>query len=201
MKLVIATNNRNKLKEIKDKFSLTTGLEILSLADFKNPPSTIEDGITFEENALKKARDISAFTGLPALADDSGLVIDAIGGRPGVLSARYAGKDTTDGQKNLLILEEMKDIPDGKRNARFICAVAIALPDGSEYTVTGRCEGLISREMKGSNGFGYDPIFYLPDFKKTMAELLLPKKNKISHRAIALDMALAVLNDISGKSL
>ncbi len=200
MKLVIATNNKNKLIEIREKFSPVKGLEIQSLNDFENAPVTIEDGETFEENALKKAREVSSFTGLPALADDSGLVVEALSGRPGVLSARYGGIETTDTQKNLLILDEMKKIPDGKRGAKFVCVIAIALVNGSEYTVRGECSGIIAREMKGSNGFGYDPIFYLPQFKKTMAELALAEKNKISHRALALDNALAVLQKISGVS-
>ena len=198
MKLVIATNNNNKLREIREKFSAINGLDILSVADFKNAPAAIEDGKTFRENALKKAGEVSAFTGLPALADDSGLVVDALDGRPGIFSARYGGHDTTDLQKNILILEEMKNIPDGKRNAKFVCVIAITFPDGKEYTVTGECEGIITHKMKGANGFGYDPIFYIPHIKKTMAELPLAEKNKISHRAIALDKALAVLIEISG---
>ncbi|MCU0822252.1 MAG: XTP/dITP diphosphatase [Spirochaetes bacterium] len=198
MKLVIATNNKNKLNEIREKFTAISGLEILSLADFNNAPETIEDGITFEENAVKKAREVSAFTGLTALADDSGLVVEALDGRPGVLSARYGGRDTTDLQKNILILKEMKAITDGRRNARFVCVIAIALPDGREYSVRGECEGVIARELKGGHGFGYDPIFYLPGSGKTMAELPLTEKNKISHRAVALERALEVLKKISG---
>ena len=196
MKLVIATNNKNKLNEIREIFSSINGLEILSLADFKNAPATIEDGKTFEENALKKAEEVSAFTGLPALADDSGLAVDALDGRPGLFSARYGGKDASDSQKNKLLLDEMKEFPDAKRKAKFICVIAIAIPGGKVYTVHGECEGIISHEMKGANGFGYDPIFYVPHLKKTMAELPLADKNKISHRAIALDKALAVLKKI-----
>lgn len=196
MKLVIATKNKNKLKEIKDKFAAIENLELLSLLEFNNPPTIIEDGSTFEENALKKAEETSLFTGLPAMADDSGLVVDALGGRPGVLSARYGGDGSTDEEKNRLLLQEMADIPAEKRGARFVCVIALAMPDGGQFTVEGICEGTITREMTGSNGFGYDPIFFLPGKGRTMAELKLSEKNKISHRAIALKKALELLRNI-----
>ena len=189
MKLVIATKNKNKIIEIREKFFILNDLEILSLDDFEDSPDVIEDGATFEENALKKAREISIFAGLPVLADDSGLEIDALKGEPGVYSARFAGKDATDAERNSLILERMKDIPDNKRKARFVCMIAIVLPDGREYLLRGVCEGVIAHKMKGLYGFGYDPIFYLPKIKKTMAELTLVEKNRISHRAKALELA------------
>ncbi len=196
MKLVIATQNKNKLKEIREKFASISNLEISSLADFENPPQVIEDGTTFEENALKKARQISQFTDQPVMSDDSGLVIDALDGRPGIYSARYAGEDATEEERNRLVLKEMMEIPDSRRSARFVCVVAIVLPDGIEFTVKGECEGIINHEMKGSNGFGYDPIFFLKHERKTMAELSISEKNRISHRAIALEKALKILRDI-----
>ncbi len=193
MELVIATKNSHKVREIKDKFSCIENLEIRSLDDFDNVPDVLEDGKTFEQNSLKKAREISRCTGLPCLADDSGLVVDALKGEPGVYSARYAGENATDGERNSLVLEKMKDIPDDKRAARFICAIAIVMPDGREFLTEGRCEGTIAREPGGDQGFGYDPIFYLPDLGKTMAELPLSEKNRISHRALALEKAKAIL--------
>lgn len=202
MQLVIATKNQGKIREIRDKFSAYNDLEILSLNDFEDHPDIIEDGTTFEENALKKAREISIFTKLPVLADDSGLEIDALCGEPGIFSARYAGKDATDEERNRLVLEKMKDVPKGRRTARFICVIAIVLPRGSEYTFRGVCEGIIAHRMKGSNGFGYDPIFYLPKKRKTMAELSIFEKNRISHRAIALKRAyLACPNLFTGKDV
>ncbi len=199
MKIVIATGNKNKLKEIKNKFSIIEDLEILSLADFRDPPEVIEDGNTFEENAMKKAREISLFTGLPALSDDSGLVVDALDGKPGVFSARYGGIDSNDEQKSRLILEEMKGVPDNRRNARFVCVIAIAFGDEKIDTAEGICEGVIGHELKGENGFGYDPIFFLPEMNKTMAEISITEKNKISHRAKALDKAQKILQDFKGK--
>jgi XTP/dITP diphosphohydrolase len=193
MKLVIATKNRNKINEIADKLKGLNGIEFLSLLNYNAPPDVIEDGKTFVENALKKAREISHFTSLPAMADDSGLVIDALNGEPGVLSARYAGGNATDADRNNLVLEKLKNIPRKERSARFICIIAIALPDGEEFFAEGVCEGIIGNEMRGENGFGYDPIFFLPEFNRTMAELTLSEKNKISHRARALDRVKEIL--------
>ncbi len=187
LKLVIATGNKNKIREIQDKFSEIEGLELVPLSEFPDPPEVIEDGVTFLENASKKATSITAYTGLPAMADDSGLVVDALGGRPGVLSARYGGAETDDRAKNHIILEEMKGIPAGKRTARFVCVIAVVFPDGRSFSAEGTCEGAITEAMKGTHGFGYDPIFFLPDRGKTMAELPLEEKNKISHRARALE--------------
>ena len=197
MKLAAATKNINKIKEIREKFTGLKEIEILSLTDFENPPDIIEDGTTFEENALKKAREIFEFTKLAVLADDSGLEIDALDGEPGIYSARYGGEYTNDEDKNRLILERMKNIPEDKRSARFVCVIAIILPDKTEYAVKGVCEGIISYEMKGGNGFGYDPIFYLPQYRKTMAELSLSEKNRISHRALALEKAEDILRKIT----
>ncbi len=193
MELLIATTNKNKVVEIKEKFTNLANLNIISLIDFRNLPDVIEDGCTFEDNALKKARIYSSFTGLTALSDDSGLVIDPLNGEPGVLSARYAGENATDEQNNNLVLDKLKNIPDEQRSARFICVIAIVQPDGTEHTVKGACEGRILRTKIGRYGFGYDPIFYIPHLDKTMAELSIIEKNRISHRALALDKARDIL--------
>jgi XTP/dITP diphosphohydrolase len=194
MKIVIATKNEDKIREIMEKFKPLKDIEIISLSDFKNPPHIIEDGRTYQENALKKAQAIAAFTKLPALADDSGLEIDALNGEPGVYSARYAGENKGDEERNLLILEKMRMVPDNSRTARFRCVIAVAL-HGKHHTLEGICEGFIAHEMKGNNGFGYDPIFYVPELRKTMAELTLSEKNRISHRARALDKARELLGE------
>ncbi len=196
MKLVIATANKNKIHEIRHKFSGINGLDLLTLEDFSDPPVVIEDGATFHENARKKAWAIASFTGLTSMADDSGLEIDALGGRPGVRSARFGGEDASDTDRNRMILEEMRGIPEDKRNARFVCVIAIALPGGECHFAAGTCEGMIADSMKGAHGFGYDPIFYLPEIGKTMAELTIDEKNKISHRAIALDKARELLQSL-----
>ncbi len=196
MKLVIATKNTGKIREIKNKFHSIPGIEVLSLSDFGEIPDVVEDGLTFAENALKKARAVADFTGCAALADDSGLVIDALNGEPGIRSARYAGDGADDNERNMLVLAKMSDVQDGKRTARFVCAIAIVLPDGHEYVTEGTCEGTITREMRGDHGFGYDPIFFLSEFGRTMAEIPLEDKNRISHRARALDAACAILLSI-----
>lgn len=200
MKLLIATKNKGKIKEIQEKFSSLQGISLLSIEDaeeeFGYLPDIIEDGTTFVENALKKARELSRLTGLPSMADDSGLVVDALDGEPGVYSARYAGEDATDSDRNALLLEKMKDVPFGKRQARFVCVIAIVLPTKGEYLTEGTCEGEIALEPKGTHGFGYDPIFYLPEYSKTMAELPLEIKNTLSHRARALDKAAEILNSL-----
>ena len=196
MKLVIATKNINKIKEIKEKFSDFADLDVGSLADFSNLPEVIEDGQTFEENALKKAREYSLFTGMPVLSDDSGIVIDALSGEPGVRSARYSGERASDDENNNLVLEKMRSVPEENRTARFVCAVAIIIPGNGEYLTKGTCEGRILRSKTGKNGFGYDPVFYVPELEKTMAELTIKEKNKISHRALALDKAKVILRQI-----
>lgn len=197
MKLVIATGNRNKILEIKDKFSGADHLDIIPLSEFKNIPEIIEDAATFSGNAVKKARIIRDFTGLPSMADDSGLVIDALNGEPGVYSARYGGEHLTDRDRYLLVLEKMKEIPDYERNARFVCSIAIAMPDGREFFTEGLCEGRIALVPCGENGFGYDPIFYLPEYGRTMAELTLDIKNRISHRGKALDHASLIIKELA----
>ncbi len=196
MKLVIATKNKNKILEIRNKYSELSGLEIMSLSDFRDVPDIIEDGSTFEENALKKARAYSAFTGLPVLSDDSGLEIDALGGEPGIYSARYAGINAGDEENIDLVLMKLQGIPEKERTSRFVCVVAIVLQKGKEYTAKGICEGIITDKRAGHNGFGYDPVFYIPSFGRTMAELSMQEKNRISHRALALDKAGVILKKI-----
>lgn len=182
--LVVATRNKGKITEINE---LLAGLvaQISSAADFADFPATIEDGSTFEENALKKAREAARSAGLPVLADDSGLVVDALGGRPGVFSARYAGESGDDAANNARLLEEMQNIPDDARQAAFVCVLAFVNPDGVEKTFTGRVKGRILSVARGEGGFGYDPLFLVDGFGRSMAELTLAEKNAVSHRAEA----------------
>jgi XTP/dITP diphosphohydrolase len=183
--ILIATRNRGKVQEIQD---MVKGLPVvfLSLDDVPDAPDVEEDAQTFEGNALKKARTMANIFGLPTLADDSGLCVDALGGRPGVLSARYGGQDASDEQKCLRILDEMADVPEGRRTARFVCVLALATKEGAEKVFTGVCEGRIINELRGSAGFGYDPIFFYDPASATFAEMSLDAKNRVSHRGKAL---------------
>jgi XTP/dITP diphosphohydrolase len=181
--LVIATTNQNKLKEFKEILK-DLDIEIRSLADFGPIPEIVEDGATFDDNAYKKAWMTAKYLGLPAIADDSGLVVEALNGEPGVYSARYSGEDATD-QKNVTkLLSELKGVEN--RKARFQCVLSIAVPSGPALTYEGNCEGVIIDEQRGDNGFGYDPVFYFEEFDKTFAELTMEEKNKVSHRGKAL---------------
>ncbi|MDI6686809.1 MAG: XTP/dITP diphosphatase [Desulfobacterales bacterium] len=181
--LVIATANKGKTSEIRD---LLKGfpINIKNLADFGPIPEVVEDGNTFDENAYKKASFTARILGLPALADDSGLLVEALGGAPGVQSARYAGEDATDEQRRNKLLSEMKGKTD--RRAAFECVISVAVPTGVALTYEARCEGLITTEPAGSNGFGYDPVFYYTPLKKTFAELTMQEKSHVSHRGKAL---------------
>jgi XTP/dITP diphosphohydrolase len=190
--VVIATRNPGKFREIKAILS-SLPLKFLSLEDFPDIPDVVEDGATFAENAGKKARTIADFTDRPAIADDSGLAVDALQGRPGVFSSRYAGENATDRERYQKLLEEMASIPEGQRQARFVCTVAVALPRGRMEVVEGECRGRITFAPRGKGGFGYDPIFFVPEFDKTMAELDPEEKNRISHRARALEKLKALL--------
>ena len=183
-RLVVATRNRGKIVEIN---SLLSGLvdQISSITDFTDFPETVEDGATFEANALKKAREASRFTALPALADDSGLVVDALNGRPGVFSARYAGEGAGDAANNARLVKECLNIPDERRQAAFVCVLAFVTPEGVEKLFSGRVAGRIISEPRGNGGFGYDPFFLVDGFDRSMAELSLAEKNSISHRAEA----------------
>ncbi len=188
--IVLATGNKGKVKEFE---GLLHGIavRIIGLGDLESPPEVVEDGETFLDNALKKARTIAKYSGKPALADDSGLAVDALGGRPGVYSARYSGDDATD-EKNIdKLLGELGDAE--HRSARFVCFLALVTPDGKETVVSGKCEGVILTEPRGSGGFGYDPVFYLPEYGKTMAEIPADLKNRISHRARAAEKLVHIL--------
>ena len=184
--LVVATRNKGKILEID---ALLTGLvdQVSSAADFVDFPETIEDGATFEENALKKAREAALFSGLPALADDSGLVVDALGGRPGVYSARFAGEGAGDAANNEKLLEECRNVQDEQRLCAFVCVLAFVTPEGVEQLFTGKVAGRILHEARGEGGFGYDPLFLVNGFEQSMAELTLAEKNRVSHRAQAFE--------------
>ena len=184
-KIVFATTNEGKVKEIKE---ILEGfpVEVVSMKEMNITTDVEENGTTFEENSLIKAREISKLTGLPALADDSGLEVDYLNGEPGIYSARYLGRDTDYNYKNNYIIDQLKESEDKERSARFICVISLVLPDGREFVKKGVMEGRIGYEIKGENGFGYDPIFYLPEYGKTSAELSSDEKNKISHRGKAL---------------
>ena len=184
-RLIFATGNEGKMREIREILA-DTGYEILSMKEAGIDLDIVEDGKTFEENAIIKAKAVMEASGELTLADDSGLEIDAFGGEPGIYSSRYLGEDTSYTEKNQIILERMKDIPDEKRSARFVCVIAAAFPDGQTYTTRGTMEGIIGYESKGGNGFGYDPFFYLPELKKYSAQLSSDEKNHLSHRGEAL---------------
>jgi XTP/dITP diphosphohydrolase len=195
MKIVAASSNKNKIIEIKDKFSKISEIEIIPLSEYNDIPEIIEDGDTFLANAIKKAEIIRDFTGEITIADDSGLVVDFLNGEPGVYSARYGGENLTDIDRYKLVLEKMACVELNKRTARFICEIVIAFPNGRIITAAGVCEGMITYEPSGTNGFGYDPIFYIPELKSTMAEIPLIEKNKISHRGKALESAYKLFLD------
>ncbi len=184
-KILIATTNQGKVEEIRN---LVKGLPavFLSLSEVPGVPEVVEDGATFEENALKKARVIAYSTGIVTLADDSGLCVDALDGRPGVHSARYAGESATDEEKYMRLLDEMEDVPELERSARFVCALALVDPHGEQMLFRGVCEGRITREPRGSSGFGYDPIFFFEEAGCTFAEMDQEAKNRVSHRGRAL---------------
>jgi XTP/dITP diphosphohydrolase len=196
--VVIATRNEGKLREIKDILG-PWSFKILSLKDFPWIPEIIEDGSTFAENAAKKAREVARQTDRLAIADDSGLVVDALQGRPGVFSSRYGGEKATDEQRIQKLLVEMTEIPEGKRQTAFVCTIAVATPQGEVELLEGRFRGQIAFAPRGKHGFGYDPIFFLPELGKTMAELDPEVKNRISHRARALEKLKELLPTILKK--
>jgi XTP/dITP diphosphohydrolase len=192
MKIVLATNNRDKIREIK---KILSGLQadVLTLEDFPGFPQVEETGKTLEENAILKAKTIFKFTHLPALADDSGLEVEALNGAPGVLSSRFAGEQCSYQDNNRRLLLMMKDVPVEKRGVKFVCVVAIAKGIGMVTTVRGEVNGVITTEEKGKNGFGYDPVFLIPRLNRTFAQLSLEEKNKISHRAQAFTKAKEII--------
>lgn len=181
--IVLATTNKGKTKEMKE---ILKGypIEIKNLSDFGPIPEVIEDGDTFDDNAYKKASFTAKVLGFPALADDSGLCVDALDGAPGVYSARYAGENATDADNVAKLLEALKD--EENRKAAFQCVISIAVPTGAALTYEGSCEGVLTREPAGDNGFGYDPLFFFPQFNKTFAQLSMEEKAEVSHRGKAL---------------
>jgi len=194
-RIIFATGNENKMKETR-MILADCGYEILSQKEAGIDIDVVEDGLTFEENAIIKATAISKqpqAEGCVVLADDSGLEVDYLNKEPGIYSARYEGVDTPYSIKNQIIMDRLNGVPDEKRTARFVCAIAAAFPDGRVETRRGTIEGRIGYEQAGENGFGYDPIFYVPEFGKTTAELSPEEKNKVSHRGKALEMIKEVL--------
>lgn len=186
MNIVIATGNRHKVEELNRLLNCGIGeYTFISMRDAGFDGKIIEDADTFEGNALIKAKAVCKATGLVAIADDSGLCVDALGGAPGVFSARYAGEPCSDAANNKKLLEELGNTPFEKRTARFCCVIAAAFPDGRTLTAYGDCPGVIAFEKRGSGDFGYDPIFYYPPFDKTFAEMTGDEKNSISHRGVA----------------
>jgi len=188
MELVLATRNHHKVTEITGMLA-DLGIRVRSLAEFADAPEVVEDGTTYEENALKKARSAAAFTGKPALADDTGLEVDALDGQPGVHAARYAGEHCSFQDNIRKLLAALNGVPKERRAARFVCVMALVMPDGREELVRGELEGRITEEPAGVGGFGYDPVFFSLQGKKTLAELTPDEKNHISHRRRALDLA------------
>jgi len=191
-KLLLATNNRAKVKEYA---KLLQGIpyQIVSLEDVNISEQVEETGTSFEENAILKAKRYAELSGLTSMADDSGLEVDALDGEPGVRSARYAGEGASDKKRIDFLLKKVADVPWEKRGARFRCVIAIAYPDGRIQLCKGECNGILTFAPLGDNGFGYDPIFYLPDLHKTMAELSMSDKNAISHRGKATEEARRIL--------
>lgn len=181
--IILASNNKDKVKEVKE---ILKGYDIISMKEAGIDVDIEENGTTFEENALIKARAIMKLTGQITMADDSGLEIDYLNKAPGVYSARFMGHDTSYDIKNKALIQKLEGVKGSDRSGRFVCAIAVCFPDGREIVKRGTMEGLIAEEIKGANGFGYDPIVYLPEYGKTSGELAPEEKNKISHRGKAL---------------
>jgi XTP/dITP diphosphohydrolase len=193
--LLVATTNSGKLAEIKAYLKNLPG-HIISLSDLQDPPAITEDGQSFEENALKKARTLAEWSGYRTLADDSGLEVDALNGKPGILSARFSGAEGDDAANNSKLLEELSGVAEEKRTARFICVLALCAPKsrgGKQCTLRGGCEGFIGFAAKGKNGFGYDPLFFFPPLNKTFGEIGQQTKITVSHRGKALKKLVEVL--------
>lgn len=195
MKIVLATHNQGKIREFREAFA-ELGWEAVPISDIADLPDPEETGTTFEENALQKARAYAAAVGLPVLSDDSGIIADALGDRPGIYSARYAGRHGDDEANNQKLIRDLAPYTGDERKGRYVCVVALVWPDGRAVTARGECEGIIRDFYAGTGGFGYDPLFFLPNFGKTMAELPLEEKNRISHRGRALRALIEKLKDI-----
>lgn len=190
--IILATNNKSKVKEISEMM-LGSDITFVSLADAGINVEVEETGTTFEENALLKAREICKLSGKPTISDDSGLEIDALDGAPGIYSSRFMGEDTSYDIKNNALIEKLENVADPDRTARFRCCMALVFPDGREFVTEGAMEGIIAREPKGINGFGYDPILFIPEYNRTSAELSSEEKNNISHRGEALRKMIEVI--------
>lgn len=198
-RLVLATRNLAKLAELRRILEAgQIAVDVADLGEYPGMPEVAETGLTFAENALLKARAVAAFTGLPAVADDSGLCVDALNGMPGVLSARWSGKHGDDEANLWLVLNQISDVPAGRRGAHFTCAAALVLPSGAEQVTEGVLEGALTREPRGSNGFGYDPIFVPAGGELTTAQLSAAEKDKISHRGRALRALAPVVATLLG---
>jgi XTP/dITP diphosphohydrolase len=194
MKLILATNNRDKVRELRHALD-GLPVQILTRDDYPGIPEVVEDGATLADNALKKARALCAATGLPSVADDTGLEVDALNGEPGVYSSRFARPGATYADNVRELLRRMKDVPTSKRTARFRCVIAWVEPGGAEILVEGICEGSILNEPQGTGGFGYDPVFLVPTRGRTFAELTVEEKNEISHRGLAMARMRRVLSE------
>jgi XTP/dITP diphosphohydrolase len=193
-KLILATRNKGKLKEIQVLLS-DLDIDIISLGEAENAPHVVEDGKTFMENAFKKAKVIAEATGIMALADDSGLEVNALDGAPGVYSARYSGENASDASNNEKLLADLEGVSSGKRSAHFSCVIVVYHPSGRWISAESKCEGEITKKSIGDRGFGYDPVFYLPSLNRTMAQLSPEEKNSLSHRGKALAKLKAELPD------
>ena len=198
IKIAVASMNVHKVKELSQMINID-GIELVSLRELGFDGDIVEDGKTFEENALIKARFVCEKYGIPAIADDSGLCVDYLDGAPGIYSARYAstdGHNATDSENVEKLLCELEGVPAEKRTARFICAMALVLPDGRTKGVVGKCEGVITEKVHGNGGFGYDPVFYVEQFGKTFGETTENEKNTISHRCNAVKLIKKELSEI-----
>lgn len=191
-KLIVATRNMGKMKEFREILG-ELPYEIISMEEAGIKEDIDECGSTFEENALIKAREVMKATGQMVIADDSGLEVDYLNGAPGIYSARFAGEGASDTDKNKKLLGLLQNVPFDKRTGRFVCAIAVVFPDNRDITVRGVCEGYIAFSPEGNNGFGYDPLFFLPEYNMTMAQLCSEEKNKISHRGNALRLMMELL--------
>jgi XTP/dITP diphosphohydrolase len=199
-RLLLATRNAGKLAELRRLLaSAVPGVEVLGLGDVPEYPEAPETGATFEDNALLKAREAVRHTGLPAVADDSGITVDALNGMPGILSARWSGRHGDDDANTSLLLGQLTDVPDERRGAAFVCAAALATPDGTEHVLRAEWRGAVLRDRRGTNGFGYDPVFLPAGLERTAAELAPAEKDALSHRGQAFAALLPVLAEVLGR--
>lgn len=194
-KIVLATKNKGKVREFNRALS-QLGYEAIPVSEVIDVEEPVEDGKSFMENALLKAKYYADKSKLPCIADDSGLAVDILNGAPGIYSARYAGKHGDDEANNLKLVNELKDTPFEQRTCAYVCALALVYPEGNVYKAEGKCCGVIQLAPKGNDGFGYDPYFYLPEYDKTMAEITMDEKNKISHRGKALQLLVEQLENV-----